>query len=161
MTCRTRSIGQQYTATPRSTQSIQNQFKINTQSHIHQYRINTRSHNQYPVLHQINTHDPYPHTHTLNEINKTMKTQSQTISDDINQHKDSINSKSEAIVCVCVYMYMSVCVCTTLGLTLASESRFAGSAGMVSSTDLVSTATTPVGIPPNLYLKRHTLQTYV
>lgn len=35
-------------------------------------------------------------------------------------------------------------------LTLASESRFAGSAGMLSSTVLVSTATTPTGIPPSL-----------
>ena len=34
--------------------------------------------------------------------------------------------------------------------TLASESRFAGSAGMLSSTVLVSTATTPTGIPPSL-----------
>lgn len=35
-------------------------------------------------------------------------------------------------------------------LTLASESRLAGSAGMLSSTVLVSTATTPTGIPPSL-----------
>lgn len=34
--------------------------------------------------------------------------------------------------------------------TLASESRLAGSAGMLSSTVLVSTATTPTGIPPSL-----------
>lgn len=34
--------------------------------------------------------------------------------------------------------------------TFASESKLAGSAGMESSTDLVSTATTPVGIPPSL-----------
>lgn len=34
--------------------------------------------------------------------------------------------------------------------TLASESRFAGSAGMLSSTVRVSTATTPTGIPPSL-----------
>lgn len=44
-------------------------------------------------------------------------------------------------------------------LTLASESKLAGSAGMDSSTDLVSTATTPVGIPPNLPVedKKHRL----
>lgn len=35
-------------------------------------------------------------------------------------------------------------------LTFASESKLAGSAGIDSSTDLVSTATTPVGIPPSL-----------
>lgn len=34
--------------------------------------------------------------------------------------------------------------------TLASESRFAGSAGILSSTVRVSTATTPTGIPPSL-----------
>lgn len=35
-------------------------------------------------------------------------------------------------------------------LTLDSESRFAGSAGIVNSTERVSTAMTPRGIPPNL-----------
>lgn len=33
---------------------------------------------------------------------------------------------------------------------MASESRFAGSAGILSSTVRVSTATTPTGIPPSL-----------
>lgn len=37
-------------------------------------------------------------------------------------------------------------------LTLDSESRFAGSAGTVNSTVRVSTAMTPRGIPPNLFL---------
>lgn len=37
-----------------------------------------------------------------------------------------------------------------VNLTFASESKLAGSAGIDSSTVLVSTATTPVGIPPNL-----------
>lgn len=41
-------------------------------------------------------------------------------------------------------------VLAVLSLTLASESKLAGSAGIDSSTDLVSTATTPVGIPPSL-----------
>lgn len=40
-----------------------------------------------------------------------------------------------------------------LGLTLASESKLAGSAGIDSSTDLVSTATTPVGMPPSLWIE--------
>lgn len=44
--------------------------------------------------------------------------------------------------------------------TLASESRFAGSAGMLSSTVLVSTATTPTGIPPSLQTgETHTIPT--
>lgn len=34
--------------------------------------------------------------------------------------------------------------------TLESESMLAGSAGMVASTHLVSTAITPTGIPPSL-----------
>lgn len=38
-----------------------------------------------------------------------------------------------------------------LDLTLASESKLAGSAGIDSSTHLVSTATTPVGMPPSLW----------
>ncbi len=38
----------------------------------------------------------------------------------------------------------------TLTLTLASESKLAGSAGMVTSTVRVSTAMTPRGIPPSL-----------
>lgn len=37
---------------------------------------------------------------------------------------------------------------------MASESRFAGSAGILSSTVRVSTATTPTGIPPNLGVRR-------
>ena len=36
-------------------------------------------------------------------------------------------------------------------ITFTSESRFAGSAGIVCSTVLVSTLTTPTGIPPRLY----------
>lgn len=38
-----------------------------------------------------------------------------------------------------------------LDLTFASESKLAGSAGIDSSTHLVSTATTPVGMPPSLW----------
>ena len=34
--------------------------------------------------------------------------------------------------------------------TFASESRLAGSAGITTSIDLVSTAITPMGIPPSL-----------
>lgn len=41
-----------------------------------------------------------------------------------------------------------------LDLTLASESKLAGSAGIDSSTHLVSTATTPVGMPPSLPRER-------
>lgn len=41
-----------------------------------------------------------------------------------------------------------------VNLTFASESKLAGSAGIDSSTVLVSTATTPVGIPPNLEKKQ-------
>lgn len=48
-------------------------------------------------------------------------------------------------------------------LTLVSESRLAGSAGMVISTVLVSTQITPTGIPPNLTNKQHVpvLQSYL
>lgn len=42
-----------------------------------------------------------------------------------------------------------------LDLTLASESKLAGSAGIDSSTHLVSTATTPVGMPPSLPRERY------
>lgn len=42
-------------------------------------------------------------------------------------------------------------MCELWSLTLASESKLAGSAGIDSSTDLVSTATTPVGMPPSLW----------
>lgn len=34
-------------------------------------------------------------------------------------------------------------------MTFVSESKFAGSAGMINSTVRVSTAITPTGIPPN------------
>lgn len=49
-----------------------------------------------------------------------------------------------------LHVVASGCESASLRLTLASESRLAGSAGMDSSTVLVSTATTPTGIPPNL-----------